>query len=117
MAINSSPTKNRRHKKVTPETEHTQKHRLSLPGVLNRKLSLVVVGQLGYLVAEPIVHAVDPPAVPQSCSSLATYAPRCETMGHGRYAQDFGMVGLVGVEKNRRAAVDGPLQIRTRVLP
>lgn len=46
-----------------------------IPDVLNRELSLIVVGQLRDLVAEPIVHAVDPLVVPQTRPGLAPHTP------------------------------------------
>lgn len=45
------------------------------PDVLDRKLSLVIVGQLRDLVAEPVVHAVDPLVVPQTRPGLAPHTP------------------------------------------
>lgn len=63
--------------KLNPIHIPTRPHcpQMSSPDVLSWELSLVVVGQFRHLVAEPVVHAVDPLVVPQPCSGLAADTP------------------------------------------
>lgn len=47
----------------------------NVPEVLLRELPLLEVGQLGHLIAQPVVLTVDPLAVPQSRAGFSAYTP------------------------------------------
>lgn len=76
------------HSPTAPQSPQT-----FLPDILSWELSLVVVGQLRHLVAEPIVHAVNPLVIPQPRSGFTA-----DTPGHRQQSNEGG-----GGEKRHRS--------------